>query len=279
MSYPPDGHVHTEFSWDAPNGSMESTCKRAVELGLPSIAFTEHADFARWIPLTDDEELPDWMRLHRQPDGSVLPPQLDVEGYLASIQRCRELFPGLRILSGVELSEPHWHGRRTAELLDLASFDRRLGSVHSVRVDGRELDPGQAFELHDPDTVGREYLAEVARLAAGSDAFDVLAHIDFAVRYWPRNAGRYDPKPFEEEYRHALRTLAGTGRALEVNSRVPLEPVVVRWWREEGGETLSFGSDAHRPEALADGLREAAAMVEASGFRPGAHPFDLWIRA
>src|SRR5690349_5282895 len=46
---PPDGHVHTEWSWDTADGSMEQSCARAVELGLPSIAFTEHADFTRWV--------------------------------------------------------------------------------------------------------------------------------------------------------------------------------------------------------------------------------------
>ena len=45
---PPDNHVHTEFSWDASNGSMHASCARAVELGLPSVAFTEHVDMAAW---------------------------------------------------------------------------------------------------------------------------------------------------------------------------------------------------------------------------------------
>jgi hypothetical protein len=30
---PPDGHVHTEWSWDTTVGSMEQTCARAVDLG------------------------------------------------------------------------------------------------------------------------------------------------------------------------------------------------------------------------------------------------------
>ena len=283
-AYPPDGHVHTEFSWDAPGGSMERTCARAVELGLPSIAFTEHADFAVWTPLDPNRELPDWLARHRQADGSIVPPKLDVEGYLACLERCRDRFPELRILSGVELSEPHWHPGETADLIDLGRFDRRLGSVHSIRhtdVSARdwELEPGEAYDLLNAETVVREYLAEVARLAAGSEAFDVLAHIDFPIRYWPVGAGPWSPYPFEAEYRHALRTLAGTDRAMEVNTQVPLHPVIVGWWREEGGHTLTFGSDAHSPDVLAKGLREAAAMVEAAGFRPGKHPFDLWARA
>jgi histidinol-phosphatase (PHP family) len=283
-AYPPDGHVHTEFSWDAPGGSMERTCARAVELGLPSIAFTEHADFAVWTPLDPSRDLPDWLTRHRRADGAIVPPKLDVEGYLACVERCRDRFGGLRILSGVELSEPHWHPNETADLIDLGRFDRRLGSVHSVRHTDEsardwELEASEAYDLLDAETVVREYLAEVARLAAGSDAFDVLAHIDFPIRYWPASAGPWSPCPFEAEYRHALRTLAGTDRAMEVNTQVPLHPVIVQWWREEGGQTLTFGSDAHSPDALAKGLREAAAMVEAAGFRSGRHPFDLWVRA
>jgi len=48
VGLPPDNHVHTEFSWDASNGSMIASCERAVELGLASIAFTEHVDMAAW---------------------------------------------------------------------------------------------------------------------------------------------------------------------------------------------------------------------------------------
>ncbi|MEU8278489.1 PHP domain-containing protein [Microbispora bryophytorum] len=46
---PADSHVHSEWSWDAPLGSMERTCEKAVELGLPAIAFTEHVDHTVWM--------------------------------------------------------------------------------------------------------------------------------------------------------------------------------------------------------------------------------------
>ena len=59
---------------------------------------------------------------------------------------------------------------------------------------------------------------------------------------------------------------------------MPLHPEIVRWWREEGGRAVTFGSDAHEPLALAAGLAEATAMVEAHGFRPGRHPHDFWTR-
>ena len=48
VELPADSHVHTEWSWDAPRGSMEQPCARAA-LGLPAIAFTEHFDLTRWM--------------------------------------------------------------------------------------------------------------------------------------------------------------------------------------------------------------------------------------
>jgi hypothetical protein len=36
------------------------------------------------------------------------------------------------------------------------------------------------------------------------------------------------------EYRHALHTLADGGRRLEISSRLPTQPDVLPWWREEG---------------------------------------------
>jgi hypothetical protein len=42
---------------------------------------------------------------------------------------------------------------------------------------------------------------------------------------------------------------------------------------------VTFGSDAHVLEALADNFPEAMAMVEHFGFRPGRRPEDFWTRA
>ena len=108
---PTDNHVHSRWSWDtAASSSMRLACARAVEIGLPGLAFTEHVDFTHWSQ-QDSAEL-------ARPSGTaVVPPAriaarprvapLDVEGYLADLARCREEFPDLRILSGIETGEPH----------------------------------------------------------------------------------------------------------------------------------------------------------------------------
>ncbi|MCW2139947.1 histidinol-phosphatase (PHP family) [Actinoplanes cyaneus] len=273
---PADGHVHTEFSWDAPDGSMERTCARAVQLGLPAVAFTEHVDYSRW---TVDDVVLERSPLRREltgPDGVLVPPELDQERYLASIQRCRELFPSLRVISGVELGEPHWNAVPVAKLLGTGHYERVLGSLHALPVDGRLVEANALYRQRPAVEVLRLYLAEIADLIARTDAFAVLAHLDYAVRGWPAEAGPFDLHAFEDEFRHALRALAATDRTLEVNTRIPLASEIVRWWRDEGGKVVTFGSDAHVPDAVGTGLSAAVHMVEAHGFRPGRHPYDRW---
>jgi histidinol-phosphatase (PHP family) len=258
------------------DGSMERTCARAADIGLPAVAFTEHVDFTTWTMIA--EELDERLQHLVSPDGHLTPPSLDVTGYQECLERCRDQFPDLRILSGVELGEAHWHEDLAAKLLQAGQFERVLGSLHSLPFHEQFLEMPPAYQQRPAADVVRDYLAEVARLVEGSKAFSVLAHIDYPVRYWPEAAGPFDPSDFEDDFRSALRTLADSGRGLEVNTAVPLDPRIVRWWREEGGESVTFGSDAHEPAGLARGFADAAAMVEAQGFRPGRHPFDVWTR-
>src|SRR6516164_3984663 len=73
------------------------------------------------------------------PDGRWNPPPLDTTAYLACVARCRDWFPGLRILTGMELGEPHWHEAQVKALPGIGDFDRLLGSLHSVEVDGPRM--------------------------------------------------------------------------------------------------------------------------------------------
>lgn len=282
MILPADSHVHSEWSWDAMAGSMHATCEKAVEIGLPSLAFTEHVDHTVWTVSAD-------VFAGLSPDhpvaglsderGRVQPPPLDVEGYLESLERCRARFPRLRVLSGLEVGEPHWHSEAVAAVLASTQFDRVLGSLHSLPSERGFEEPVELFKHRDPGQVIRDYLLEVARLVHESDAFSTLAHIDYPLRYWPATRGGFDLGRFEAEFRYALRATAQSGRALEISTVLPLDAAVLRWWHEEGGTAVTFGSDAHEPADLARNFTEAAAMAEARGFRPTADPSTPWPRA
>ena len=88
------------------------------------MAFTEHVDFTDW---GERDPHPAAMTVGARP--RVAP--LDVDGYLADIARCRDMFPGLRILSGIEAGEPHWFAESVASVLSAGDFDRVLGSLHT----------------------------------------------------------------------------------------------------------------------------------------------------
>jgi histidinol-phosphatase (PHP family) len=276
---PTDSHVHSEWSWDALQGSMERTCAQAVAVGLPAVAFTEHLDHTVWC--VEPDEIDPSLPLETADDGEqrFRPPPLDVAGYLACVERCREEFPELRVLSGVEVGEPHWHEAAVRRVLDSGPFDRVLGSLHCLPDGGRFREPVGLFAHQPPVDVVRSYLLEVAELVTRSDAFSVLGHIDYPFRSWPSDEGPVDPAAFEDEFRLALRATAQSGRALEINTVVPLDATILRWWHEEGGEAVTFGSDAHEPAHVGRDFRAAADMAEAHGFRPGPDPFGLWARA
>lgn len=252
---------------------MAGACQRAVDLGLPAVAFTEHLDFTDYATgdaIAGTGVQPGWWQAIRP---------LDVSGYLASIDECRARFPSLRILSGVEAGEPHLFAGSVGAVLATGSFDRVLGSLHALARDGRLVNVSSLFGILDPAEVIRRYFTELVALIEGSVAFQILAHMDYPRRHWPANAGPYTESDFEEEYRVALRTLASSGRVLEVNTYSPLPTVaVLRWWREEGGTAVSFGSDAHVAPRVGDKFREAAAIAEAAGFGRGGAPGDFWRR-
>jgi histidinol-phosphatase (PHP family) len=280
---PPDNHVHSQFSWDTSRGaSMEGACRRAVQVGLPAVAFTEHVDFTEWGALDNPPDggpgtldgIPPAIAGREQ----VLP--LDVDGYRASIDRCRDRFPDLRILSGIEAGEPHHFEGGVAAVLKEGQFDRVLGSLHSIVHDGRLMYTDRVFEYLSADVVMRDYFAELLRLVEGSDVFQVLAHCDYPRRYWPSGrTGEYREADYEQEYRAVFRALAASDRALELNTRSPLaSATLMRWWYEEGGDAVSFGSDAHLPLRVGARFDVAVDVAAAAGFRPGRDEYDFWRR-
>lgn len=273
---PPDDHAHSQWSHDARRqGDMERTCERALRIGLRSIAFTEHVDFTSWE--SAEGLSADYTSLTI--DRPRIAP-FDVAGYLESLQRCRDRFPELRIRSGVETGEPHLFGAGVAKVLAQGDFERVLGSLHAIPLDGRLTYAERAVATLGPDVVLRRYFAELLNLVERGEHFTVLAHMDYPRRAWPRGhrAPAFVFGDFEEEYRTVLRALAASGRVLEFNTKGPLFSVqLLRWWREAGGRAISFGSDAHEPLAIGRNFREAVEIATAAGFRPDDDPLDFWL--
>jgi histidinol-phosphatase (PHP family) len=242
---------------------MERSCERAIEVGLPAIAFTEHAD---------------WALVHEGQHA------VDIAGYLDAIERCRAKFKDLRILTGVELGEPHWFPKETAEVLAAGPLDQVHGSIHCIRLGGRLIDASQFRERPGIDfhEAVKEYFHETLAMVESGQPFETLAHLDYPKRYWLDGLAPYREEDYEAEIRAILVAAAHTGRVLEVNTTrgrtLCPDITVVRWWREVGGQAVQYGSDAHQPDKVAEGFTVATQMVEAAGFKPSPDPTGLWRR-
>ncbi len=242
---------------------MERSCELAIEVGLPAIAFTEHAD---------------WALVHEGQHA------VDIAGYFEAIERCRAKYKDLRILTGVELGEPHWFPRETAEVLAAGPLDQVHGSIHCVRLAGRLIDASQFRERPGIDfrEAVTEYFHETLAMVESAQPFETLAHLDYPKRYWLDALAPYREEDYEAEIRAILVAAARTGRVLEVNTTrghtLCPDITVVRWWREVGGQAVQYGSDAHQPDKVAEGFKLATQMVEAAGFKPASDPMALWRR-
>ena len=255
---------------------MVHSCEQAVAAGLPGVAFTDHLDFTTW---TDGDQIG---AMDLDPHRYARMHLLDIEGYFATLDDCRRRFPELRILSGVEIGEAHlWAASAAATVAKAGPGgpDRILGSLHAIPYERRLTAADDLFRRMPAADVMRRYFAELLRLVEGSHLFQILAHLDFPRRMWPRAAGPYEEQAFETEYRAVLNALAATDRILEVNTKSPLVSAgLLGWWREAGGRAVSFGSDAHQPWRVGDKFKLAVDVVEAAGFRPGRDRFDFWRR-
>ena len=193
---------------------MQAHCARAVELGLPSVAFTEHLDLTPWyVPPEALHMFPREGARYLDETSTFHAPAVDFTAYFESVDRCRTALPGLRILTGLEIGEPHWFPAEVSELLGSGRFERILGSLHSARVDGRPRAIDEWFHTDQLEgaTEGeavRDYLAEAVAMIEADDHFEVFAHIDYLVRQIAAAGRQHDPRAFEAEYRE---TLGATG--------------------------------------------------------------------
>lgn len=257
MAIQADFHLHSSFSGDS-EAPMESMIRRGIELGLKRMCFTEHLDFD--FPVSEST-----------PAGFF---EVNTDSYLYELLRCREVFRReIGILFGVELGLQGHLGEIQAAYTASHDFDFIIGSSHL----SKGQDPYQAsfWEGRSEEAAYREYFSSIIENLETFTDFDVYGHLDYVVRYGPNQDRYYTYEKYRDLFERMLDLLLENGIGIEINTGGigyglkdlhPCREVLMRY-REKGGEIVTVGSDAHKPEALCRSFDRAQVLLEDCGFR------------
>jgi len=250
MPLPADYHMHTPLCRHAA-GEPVDYARRAVELGLTEIGFSDHSPMRR-------DGFDNW-RMNLS--------QLDE--YVAKIRLAQKAFPQLTIRLALEVDYLPGHEDWIRELAARVPWDYFIGSVHYVS-DAWAIDDPQKlseWKTRDAFDVWRIYFERLA-LAAESKLFEIIGHADLPKKFGIRPA--QDCAPLYEKF---LDAAARAGCAIELNTaglrkdcreiypnRQLLELAFAK------NVPITFGSDAHQPADVGLNFAEAIALAHGVGY-------------
>lgn len=247
-----DLHLHTSRCGHA-SGSVTGFLEAGRDAGLEVMCFTDH------LPMPEGYPQHYTMR-HDEMDAYI-------EDVAVAAALSRET-AGPEVLCGVEADWLPDDVEHVRAALCGHDFDMVLGSVHFIgdwAFDDPDLVAG--YSSTDIDALWSRYFALVCD-AARSGLFDVLAHPDLIKKFGFLPG--IDPGPWYEE---AALALFEGGCAVEVNAAGLRKPVgeiypslpLLQACRRRG-VPATFGSDAHAPGEVANGMAEGSELLRAAGY-------------
>lgn len=251
-----DFHMHTNFSSDA-TYPLEEMIEGAIKKGLKTICITDHEDLD-WPNPTCEGEF-----------------QIDLERYVSTIDRLKGTYKDrIEVLLGIEFGLQTHLGENYKKIATTYPFDYMIGSVHIL--DGVDPHGGKFFggEMTDEKGYRRAFEITLENLKQCED-FDALGHMDYVVRYSKAREASYRPKDYMEMIDEVLKVLIYNNKALEFNTggwkyglafAHPHHEILKRY-KELGGEMITIGSDAHRPEHIAYDFHKVSDVLKACGFK------------
>lgn len=251
-----DIHSHTKISPDS-HAELSDMARSAVASGLREFCVTDHCD------LLDLDGKPvttfDWSASKAQ--------------YRAVKN---EVGDALILRLGIELGSASYDPAAARNIIAQGGeeLDFVLGSLHNWMGQEGNQDLCYTSYRDNPERAHRAVSSTLDHtwtlVTQYPDCYDSLAHIVYPLRYIHKDGIQLSILEYEEQVRAIFKELAKTGHALEVNvcrgTDMDPWPPVLSWFKECGGELVTVGADAHKPEHVAVGIPEALAMLQAAGF-------------
>ncbi|MER2089790.1 MAG: histidinol-phosphatase HisJ family protein [Sporosarcina sp.] len=243
-----DYHMHSSFSADC-KVSMEDMIDGAIQKGLTEICFTEHIDY-------------------EYPDDTIYF-DFDKKEYASKLLEMQKVYKGrIHIKKGVEIGvQPHIL-HKYEELMNKETFDFVICSMHTVEKKG--LHYGEFFEDKTLEEAYGIYYGELLYCIKNYKRYNILGHADLVKRYTKKNC----VNPFHDELNEIFNVLIPEGKGIELNTSgvrygmsggMPSDDIL-KLYKECGGEIITLGSDAHKPEDIAFQFSESLKLLESIGF-------------
>ncbi len=254
-----DYHVHSNFSGDSP-APMEQMIERAIQLGLKKLCFTDHMDYD-YPPMGD------------------IPFVFDPEPYVAKLQTLKDYYANqIEILTGIELGlQPRPQVIEYFKFLHSKYFfDFAIGSSHVLDY----VDPYYPvfWENKTKEEGLKAYFQSIIdNCKIFKDYFNIYGHLDYIIRYAPTTEGKkpdYSYEDYSDLLDEALKTIISYGKGIEANTsgykyglgNPHPKAEVLKRYKELGGELITIGSDAHKPEHLCYDFNRVAELLKHLGY-------------
>ena len=151
-------------------------------------------------------------------------------------------------------------------------YDFIIGSSHISK--GKDPFFQSFYEGRTEALAYQEYFESILENIKCFYDYDVYGHLDYSVRYLPKDAAPYSAAKYLDQIDEILRRLISAGKGLDINSKALYSGLsepnpctdILRRYHELGGEILTFGSDAHSPENIARCFEKLKDIVTSLGF-------------
>lgn len=252
-----DFHMHSNFSGDS-KAALGHMVHGAVAKGLNIICFTDHNDPSFPYPVPEEQGMFD----------------LDTDRYFDCLMQTADLYKDkISIRRGVEIGIQTHIYKELSDYIRKYPFDFVIGSSHLCE----GTDPyyptfWEGRSLKDGLNV---YFEDIRQNVHNFTDYDVYGHLDYIVRYAPNKNKDFRFADYSDILEDILKTIIANGKGIEVNSagfRQGLDAPnpcadILKLYHSLGGEILTTGSDAHKPEDIAGDFKKLEALLLSCGFR------------
>lgn len=234
--YTHDYHIHSRFSGDS-SESLEAIVKKAIELNLNEISFTDHLEY--------------------DVDGMEEHWNLDLENYVKRVLELKDKYKEIiTIKLGVEVGlQPHTYDFFN-NIIKNYPFDFVIASTHAIH--RKDIGSSNIHIGKTKDEMHSLYFENVLQNVKLFKNYSVYGHLDFITRYGGEEFRELDFEKHKNIIDEILTEIIKSGKGIEINTsgfrykenRFYPSTTIVKRFFQLGGKFLTIGSDSHKKDDL-----------------------------